>query len=173
MYNVPPRPYLSGFAAFGMERRFGLKGVLEPAAAEHMEFKTKIRTNFEAAMERKVDLIISMTPVLVSAGEQFSDSLSRHKRKKKTREAKAKLGWRAKIKLAAAVVKAAISGRKARAGDVWDTKGIIGWGVDTPIFRDRVEGHWGMSPREIYACTEGGVMGVQGRNSEGMVSTHT
>jgi len=169
MYNVPPRPYLSGFAAFGMERRFGLKGVLEPAAAEHMEFKTKIRTNFEAAMERKVDLIISMTSVLVSAGEQFSDSISRHKRKKKTREAKAKLGWRAKLKLAAAVVKAAIRGRKPRAGDIWDTKGIIGWGVDTPIFRDRVEGHWGMSPREIYACTEGGVMGVQGRNSEGMV----
>jgi hypothetical protein len=26
-----------------------------------------------------------------------------------------------------------------------------------------------MAPREIYACTEGGVMGVQGLNSEGMV----
>jgi len=169
MYNVPPRPYLSGFAAFGMERRFGLKGVLEPEVAEHMEFKTKIRTNFEAAMERKVDLIISMTSVLVSAGEQFSDSLSRRKRKNKKREARAKLSWRGKLKLATAFLKAAVSGRKPRAGDVWDAKGIIGWGVDTPIFRDRVEGHWGMSPREIYACTEGGVMGVQGRDSEGMV----
>ena len=46
-----------------------------------MEFKTKIRTNFETAMESKVDLIISMTSVLVSAGEQFSESLSRKKAK--------------------------------------------------------------------------------------------
>jgi hypothetical protein len=169
MYNVPPRPYLSGFAAFGMERRFGLKGVLDPAVAEHMEFKTKIRTNFETAMERKVDLIISMTSVLVSAGEQFSESLSRKKKIRNNREGRAKLSWRGKLKLAGAMLKAAVSGRKARAGDVWDAKGIIGWGVDTPIFRDRVEGHWGMSPREIYACTEGGVMGVQGRDSDGMV----
>jgi hypothetical protein len=169
MYNVPPRPYLSGFAAFGMERRFGLKGVLEPAAAEHMEFKTKIRTNFEKAMERKVDLIISMTSVLVSAGEQFNDSISRTNSKAKNRGSRAKLSWRGKLKMASAVVKAALKGRKPRAGDIWDAKGIIGWGVDTPIFRDRVEGHWGMSPREIYACTEGGVMGVQGRDSEGMV----
>ena len=167
MYNVPPRPYLSGFVAFGMERRFGLKGILEPATAEHMEFKTKIRTNFEKAMGRKVDLIISMTSVLVSAGEQFAESMSRSKTK--TNTSRTRLGWRGKLKLATAAIKAAIRGRKLRAGDVWDTKGIIGWGVDTPVFRDRVEGHWGMAPREIYACTEGGVMGVQGRNSDGMV----
>ena len=170
MYNVPPRPYLSGFAAFGMERRFGLKGVLEPAAAEHMEFKTKIRTNFEVAMERKVDLIISMTSVLVSAGEQFAEAFSRNgTTKTKSSKNKTNRSWRSKIKLATAVLKAALHGRKPRAGDIWDTKGIIGWGVDTPVFRDRVEGHWGMAPREIYACTEGGVMGVQGRDTEGMV----
>ncbi len=169
MYNVPPRPYLSGFAAFGMERRFGLKGVLEPALAEHMEFKHKIRSNFEKAMEHKVDLIVSMTSVLVSAGEQFSDSVSRRNRNKKARSGRAKLSWRGKLKLARAFAKAAVSGRTPRAGDVWNAKGIIGWGVDTPVFRDRVEGHWGMAPREIYACTEGGVMGVQGRDSDGMV----
>ena len=35
--------------------------------------------------------------------------------------------------------------------------------------RDRVEGHWGKAPREIYACTEGGVMGVQSKGADGMV----
>ncbi|MCZ6855388.1 MAG: GH3 auxin-responsive promoter family protein [Gammaproteobacteria bacterium] len=169
MYNVPPRPYLSGFVAFGMERRFGLNGVLAPAAAEHMEFKTKIRTNFEKAMECNVDLIISLTSVLVSAGEQFNDSMSRSKNDKKSRGSRAKLSWRAKLKLGKAVVKAGLRGRKPRAGDVWGAKGIIGWGVDTPVFRDRVEGHWGMAPHEIYACTEGGVMGVQSKNANGMV----
>ena len=116
MYNVPPRPYLSGFAAFGMQRRFGLQGVLEPEAAEHMEFKSKIRTNFEAAMNSKVDLIISMTSVLVSAGEQFDDSISRNSASrishgKKSSSGRTKLSWRAKIKLAGAVVKAGLSGR--------------------------------------------------------------
>ncbi|MCH8229748.1 MAG: GH3 auxin-responsive promoter family protein [Chloroflexi bacterium] len=169
MYNVPPRPYLSGFVAFGMERRFGLKGILEPAVAEHMEFKTKIRTNFEAAMESKVDLIISLTSVLVSAGEQFEDSMTLRKNGNNSRGSRAKLSWRARLKLANAVLKAGLNGRKPRAGDMWDPKGIIGWGVDTPVFRDRVKRYWGVAPREIYACTEGGVMGVQSKGANGMV----
>lgn len=169
MYNVPPRPYLSGFVAYGMERRFGLKGVLELAVSEHMEFKTKIRTNFEIAMERKVDLIVSMTSVLVSAGEQFNDSVSLNKNGNHSRGSRAKLSWRARLKLANALLKAGLSGRKPRAGDMWNPKGIIGWGVDTPVFRDRVEGYWGMPPREVYACTEGGVMGVQSKNANGMI----
>lgn len=169
MYNVPPRPYLSGFVAFGMERRFGLKGVLEPAVAEHMEFKTKVRTNFEAAMESKVDLIISLTSVLVSAGEQFEDSMALRKNGNNSRGKRAKLSWRARLKLANAVLKAGLNGRRPRAGDMWDPKGIIGWGVDTPVFRDRVKGYWGVAPREIYACTEGGVMGVQSKGANGMV----
>ena len=169
MYNVPPRPYLSGFVAFGMERRFGLKGILEPAVAEHMEFKTKIRTNFEAAMESKVDLIISLTSVLVSAGEQFEDSMALRKNGNNSRGKRAKLSWRARLKLANAVLKAGLNGRRPRAGDMWDPKGIIGWGVDTPVFRDRVKRYWGVAPREIYACTEGGVMGVQSKGANGMV----
>jgi len=169
MYNVPPRPYLSGFVAFGMERRFGLKGILEPAVAEHMEFKTKVRTNFEAAMESKVDLIISLTSVLVSAGEQFEDSMALRKNGNNSRGNRAKLSWRAKLKLANAVLKAGLNGRRPRAGDMWDPKGIIGWGVDTPVFRDRVKDYWGVAPHEIYACTEGGVMGVQSKGANGMV----
>ncbi len=169
MYNVPPRPYLSGYAAFGMQQRFGLKGILDPEASEHMEFKTKIRTNFEAAMGNRVDLIISMTSVLVTAGEQFDDSMSRKKNGARPSRSRAKLSWRAKLKLMGAVLKAGLSGRKPRAGDLWNPKGIIGWGVDTPVFRDRVEGYWGKAPREIYACTEGGVMGVQSKGADGMV----
>ena len=169
MYNVPPRPYLSGFVAFGMERRFGLKGILEPAVAEHMEFKTKVRTNFEAAMESKVDLIISLTSVLVSAGEQFEDSMALRKNGNNSRGNSAKLSWRARLKLVNAVLKAGLKGRRPRAGDMWDPKGIIGWGVDTPVFRDRVKRYWGVAPREIYACTEGGVMGVQSKGANGMV----
>ena len=169
MYNVPPRPYLSGFVAFGMERRFGLKGILEPAVAEHMEFKTKVRTNFEVAMESKVDLIISLTSVLVSAGEQFEDSMALRKNGNNSRGKRAKLSWRARLKLANAVLKAGLSGRRPRAGDMWNPKGIIGWGVDTPVFRDRVKGYWGVAPREMYACTEGGVMGVQSKGANGMV----
>ncbi len=169
MYNVPPRPYLSGFVAFGMERRFGLKGILEPAVAEHMEFKTKVRTNFEVAMESKVDLIISLTSVLVSAGEQFEDSMALRKNGNNSRGNRAKLSWRARLKLANAVLKAGLNGRRPRAGDMWDPKGIIGWGVDTPVFRDRVKDYWGVAPHEIYACTEGGVMGVQSKGANGMV----
>ena len=134
-----------------------------------MEFKTKVRTNFEAAMETKGDLIISLTSILVSAGEQFEDSMALRKNGNNSRGNRAKLSWRAKLKLANAVLKAGLNGRRPRAGDMWDPKGIIGWGVDTPVFRDRVKDYWGVAPREIYACTEGGVMGVQSKGANGMV----
>ena len=172
MYNVPPRPYLSGLLVFGMEDRFGLKGVIAPAAAEEMEFKAKLRANFERGLREKVDLIISMTSVLVRAGESFDPDLKRPGRSDASAETSQRdLNWRAASRLAKAWLKSAILRRPLRAGDIWPAKGIIGWGVDTPVFRDQVKTYWGRLPYEIYACTEGGVMGMQAGEGRGLAFT--
>ena len=52
--------------------------------------------------------------------------------------------------------------------DLWAAKGIICWGTDTSIYRDKIIHYWGKEPYEIYVCTEGGVMAVQGWNKKGM-----
>jgi hypothetical protein len=53
--------------------------------------------------------------------------------------------------------------------DLWPVRALIGWGVDSAVFRDEVRQHWGRDPFEIYACTEGGLMAMQTWNQGGMV----
>jgi phenylacetate-coenzyme A ligase PaaK-like adenylate-forming protein len=41
-------------------------------------------------------------------------------------------------------------------------------GMDTDIYRKRIEYYWGRMPLEGYACTEGGMLGMQAWNFKGM-----
>ncbi len=172
MYNTPPRPYLSGLVTFGMRERFGLRGVIEPEVAEQMEFKSKIRKTFEQALKEQVDYIVSMTSVLVRAGETFEqDSHSSSQSSSSSSKSIRSLNARALGRIVKAKSKSAILQRPVRPKDLWPAKGIIGWGVDTAVFKDSVEEYWGKPPFEMYACTEGGVMGVQSYEHKGLVFT--
>ncbi len=170
MYNVPPRPYLSGLLIFGMRDRFGLKGIIEPSVAEKMEFKSKIRANFERGLRERVDFIISMTSVLVKAGQSFDPNAPRGGRDGESGTRLWRdLNWRAATRLGKAYFRNKVLRRPVRAGHLWPAKGIIGWGVDTSVFRDDVKKYWGRLPYELYACTEGGVMGMQAGEGRGLV----
>ena len=170
MYNVPPRPYLSGLLIFGMRDRFGLKGVIEPSDAEQMEFKSKIRANFERGLRERVDFILSMTSVLVKAGQIFDTAARTDGRDGKSASpSRRALNWRAGMRLGKAWLASKALRRTVRAGDLWPAKGIIGWGVDTSVFREDVKKYWGRLPYELHACTEGGVMGMQAGEGRGLV----
>ena len=170
MYNVPPRPYLSGLLIFGMRDRFGLKGVIEPSDAEQMEFKSKVRANFERGLRERVDFILSMTSVLVKAGQIFDTAAHIDGRDGKSASpSRRALNWRAGMRLGKAWLASKALRRTVRAGDLWPAKGIIGWGVDTSVFREDVKKYWGRPPHELHACTEGGVMGMQAGEGRGLV----
>jgi len=168
LYNVPPRPYLSGLAAFGMAERFGLKGVLDPATSESLDFKERIKTGFEEALRGKVDAIVSLTSVLNKAGARFEHYAS-HRSRDRAGRSRMPLNGRAAYRLARARIKSALTRRPIRPHDLWDTKAIIGWGLDTDFLKDRVQKYWGKPPSQMYASTEGGVMGMQPRADSGMV----
>lgn len=167
MYNMPPRPYLSGMTTFGMIERFGLKGVLEPENAEGMEFKEKVRAGFESALSTRVDVIISMTSVLVRTGEAFETPGNSGNGGRRER----RLNLIALGRLLRAKFKSVMFRRPIRPRDLWPTKALICWGIDTAYYRERVREYWGRSPYEMYACTEGGVMGMQTRERGGLVFT--
>ncbi|MDP6182659.1 MAG: hypothetical protein QF609_02465, partial [Gammaproteobacteria bacterium] len=108
MYNIPPRPYLCGLAAFGMRDQFGLTGVFDPDASESMDFKERISTSFQQALASRVDIIISMTSVLLKVGEQLSGEVqrtgvdrrrvgSRHSRRRLNHRSVRRITW-AKLK---------------------------------------------------------------------------
>lgn len=163
LYNTPPRPYLSGSVVFGMAERFGLKGVLDPDVSEGLEFKKRVRQGFRAALSKKVDVIISMTSVLVKVGEDFAQAAQARKLDRSM------LHPLAMYRLALAYGKSKVLGRPILPKDLWPVKALIGWGIDTPFFREQVRRYWGRVPFEIYACTEGGIMGMQTWLRQGMV----
>ncbi len=165
MYNVPPRPYLCGLAAFGMKERFGLVGVLDPIVAEKLEFKARISAAFREALRERVDLIISMTSVLLKTGER----LEGHASDASAGQHRSGLNRRALGRIARAKLKSTLKRQPIRPRDLWHPKGIVGWGLDTSFSRDKIAEYWGSQPYEMYASTEGGVMGVQPPDGRGIL----
>jgi hypothetical protein len=52
--------------------------------------------------------------------------------------------------------------------DLWPVKALIGWGIDTSVYREQVYRYWGAYPYEFHACTEAGIMAVQAWNRKDM-----
>ena len=168
MYNVPPRPYLSGLAAFGMAERFGLTGVLDPATSESLDFKARVTAGFEEALRSRVDVIISLTSILNKVGARFEYGAAQGALDR-TAGAGMGLNGRAAYRLARAKIKSTLTRRSMRPKDLWSPKAIIGWGLDTSFFSERIKRYWGKPPYQMYAATEGGVMGMQPCDGRGMV----
>ena len=163
VYNVPPRPYLAGIAAFELARRFGLKGVIDHQDAEGMDFEERIREEFRVALAEGVDLFLSMTSVLRRISDRFSEDLAGD-----SSSSRDGIGFRAGMRYATAVAKTRLAGRKMKPGDLWSPKAILGWGLDTRYFREQLADDWGRPPFEVYVSTEGGIMGLQYREDSGV-----
>ena len=162
LYNTPPRPFLSGLLTFEMANRFGFPGVLDPVEAEAMEFKEKIEKGFRRALTTGVDILVSMSSILVKIGEDFTNH------QKETSFSPSLLHPAALTRLGKAYVKSKLTNRELLPRDLWSPRGILAWGVDTPFFRKQVEHYWGKVPFQFYSCTEGGVIALQGWNKKGM-----
>lgn len=162
LYNTPPRPFLSGLITFDMADRFGFSGVLDPLEAEDMEFKERIEKGFRHGLATGVDILVSMSSILVKIGEEFANH------QKQSSFSPSMLHPSALARLGSAFVKSKLLRRELLPKDLWSPKGILAWGIDTPFFRKQVEHYWGKTPFEFYSCTEGGVMAMQGWNKKGM-----
>ncbi len=156
VYNVPPRPYLAGIAAFELVERFGLRALIPPEIAEDMEFEERIHAEFRQALSSGVDILISMTSVLRRISQRFASGLSSG-----GNSGGSSVGIRAAARYAAAKARAKISGRSMLPRDLWKPKAVIGWGLDTRHYTDQIASDWGSTPFEMYAATESGVMGLQ------------
>ncbi|MBI4282753.1 MAG: GH3 auxin-responsive promoter family protein [Chloroflexi bacterium] len=163
LYNAPERPYLSGLATFGMRDRFGFRGILDPEVSESMEFSDRVRAGFQESLGKRVDVIVSMSSVLAKVGESFCQQAKGDIRERRS------LSPSARLVMGKAYLKSKLLGRPILPRDIWKPKAIVGWGIDSSIFRDKVSEYWGWPPFELYVCTEGGIMGMQTWNKRGLV----
>ncbi len=162
LYNVAPSPYLSGILATGGEQLFSLRSVMPPDMHDGMDFREKITRGFEMSLRTGVDIIIAMTSVLVKTGNEFNQ-MSRKSGISKHLRHPGEL-----MRVLRGFVRSKLENRSVLPKDLWPVKALIGWGIDTSIYRDLIYKYWGAYPYEFHACTEAGIIAVQSWTRRGM-----
>ena len=155
LYNVDPPPYLSGILASGASRFLNLRSVMPPDMPDSIDFLERITKGFEMSLRTGVDIIIAMNSVLVKTGNEFNqiwkkNNLSRHL----THPGEL-------MRFTRAFLRSKLENRDILPKDLWSVKALIGWGIDTSIYRDLVYKYWGAYPYEFHACSEAGIIAVQ------------
>ena len=162
LYNVAPSPYLSGLLADGASRLFNLRPVMPPDMHDGMDFREKITRGFEMSLRTGVDIMVAMTSVLVKTGNEFN----RMSRKSKISSHLMHPGEL--VRVLRAFLRSRLESRSILPKDLWPLKAIIGWGIDTGVYRDLVYQYWGAYPYEFHACTEAGIIAAQSWTRRGM-----
>jgi len=163
VYNLPARPYASGVALSSMMQLVNFRFVPSIEESEKMTFQERVEKSFQIALETGMDVIGSMTAVLVKIGERFAQgaggaSLAGYLRHP-----------RALLRLVRAFLRSKLAGRPLLPKDVWTVKGVGCAGTDTALYKDKIAYYWGVTPFEQYASTESmGTAAVQAWNKQGL-----
>lgn len=163
LYNTPARPYASGVAFASMSALFQFHFVPPLEETEEMTFHERMEKSFETALVTGIDVIGSMTAVLVKIGERFAQgaggaSLS-----------PSMLHPKVLLRMIRALIRSKMAGRPLLPKDLWPVKGVICGGTDTELYRDKIIEYWGQTPHEQYSATETlGTAAVQAWNKRGL-----
>ena len=155
LFNVAPKPYLSGVLATGACETFNMRPILNPDIHDGLEFREKMKKGFETSLQTGMDILVAMTGVLVKTGyefEQNSNSGNFAKHLKHPGEA---------YRVSRGYLQSKLEKRRLLPKDIWPLKALICWGIDTEAFSQQVYDYWGAYPYQFHACTEAGIMALQ------------
>ncbi len=162
--NLPARPLLSGIAIWAVAELFDFRFLPPLEESERLGFQERITKVFQQAMVEGMDILGSMTIVLVKMGEQFEKGANQ-----KRKFSLQMLDPRLLIRYAQARGRARSEGRDyLLPRDLWQLRGLMCGGTDTSQYREQVKRYWGIYPHESYACTEVGFIATQAWNHEEM-----
>jgi len=162
LVNLPPRPYFSGMIAMGMTQLYGFQSVIPLERSDKMEFQERIAEGFRLSLRTGVDLVASMSSILVKVGEAFTEGLHG------MQFSISMLHPAVLYHLAKGILRSKLEGRSLLPKDLWPVKGIICGGTDTVIYRKQLAHYWGKEPFEYYGSTETNINAVQNWNKKGM-----
>lgn len=162
LQNLPPPPYISGVLAPVLTERLGSRAIPPFDKYTNVDFETRTQAGFQIALRTGVDVLSSLTSVLVRMGERFTESsgqmeLNRHILHPKTM-----------LRLVRAWLRAKREGRTLLPKDLWPLKGLICYGTDTGIYREQLIHYWGKEPLSIYSATEAGMVATHAWNKKNM-----
>ena len=163
MHNLPPPPYITGALARFSSPLLDARDIPPfDERYDNMDFETRIQVGFQIALRTGVDVLSSLTSVLIKMGERFTENsgqmkLNRHMLNPQIISRLTKAWFRAKRE-----------GRTLLPKDLWPLEGLMCYGTDTSIYRQQLINYWGKEPLETYGATEAGVIATQAWNKKGM-----
>ncbi|NOZ73185.1 MAG: GH3 auxin-responsive promoter family protein [Chloroflexi bacterium] len=163
LYNVPAAPYASGVALLSVAERFPFHFMPSLEETEDLSFQERMELSFQKAMVTGIDVLGSITSVLVKIGERFAQGAGG------ARLSRYILHPKAVTRLTRGFIRSRLAGRAMLPKDIWTVKGITCGGTDTSIYKEKIKEYWGVTPHELYASTETGVVAaVQAWDRDGL-----
>jgi hypothetical protein len=161
LYGMAPPPYATGSMARAFPHE--LFNFLPPVdEAENMSFEDRIQQGFKMALSEGLDLCFSLSSVAVAIGDRFSQS-----------GRKPDIGAllkqpRALLRLIRGLIKSKLARRPLLPKDIWSLKGLITFGIDGSVYREKIREMWGRYPLDFHGCTEAILIAMQTWDYQGM-----
>ncbi len=162
LHNMPPRPYSSGIFLEAMVQQIDMRPMPPLGDSENLTFEERTRLGFGMALRNGVDIMSSLTSVLIKMGESFTEGSG------KMKLSRSMLHPQIMRRLLMAWLHSKWAHRNLLPKDLWPLKGLVGYGMDTGIYRKKLEYYWGENPLEMYACSESGPIATQAWNKQTM-----
>jgi len=163
LYSMAPPPYATGTVLRALPHE--LLTVLPPVdESEKMSFEERIKKGFDMALSEGLDMSICMSSVAVAIGQRFS---------RQAQESKDAKNWlkknpRTLVRLAIGMLKAKLNRRELLPRDLWKIKGLVTYGIDGEVFREKIKDMWGCYPLDFHGCTEAPIIAMQTWDHSGM-----
>jgi hypothetical protein len=162
VYNTPPRPYISGVALRAVADQFNFRFIPPLEETEVLTFQERIEKGFQTALVTGIDVLGSLSVVLVKMGERFAEGAQT------TSVSAQMLHPKAAARLMRGLMRSRLQGRSMLPRDLWTVKALPSGGMDTSIYRDKIAYYWGIAPYEQYGSTEEGAIATQSWSKQGM-----
>jgi hypothetical protein len=161
LYGMAPPPYATGT----MTRVFPyeLFNFMPPVdKAERMSFEERMQLGFEMALSEGIDVFLALSSVTVAIGQRFQEKSNNTSVKALLKRPKAML------RLARGLIKSRLAHRSLLPRDLWSLKGLITFGIDSSIYKEKIKEMWGIEPLEFHGCTEAVLIAMQTWDHQGM-----
>ena len=113
------------------------------------------------ALTKGLDFYTALPSVIVAVAERMGQGGKK--------DIKAFLG---NPRLAARIIRGIIRSKRAHRPmlpkDIWSLKGLVSAGSDGSVYREKIKEMWGVTPLDMYACTEGMVIAMQAWDGDGL-----
>ncbi|MBI2850743.1 MAG: GH3 auxin-responsive promoter family protein [Chloroflexi bacterium] len=161
LYGMAPPPYATGTMARVFP--YQLFKFLPPVdEAEKQSFEERMQRGFDLALSEGLDVFLALSSVAVAIGDRFRQQGNKTDLKALLKKP------RAIPRLAKGLIKSKLAHRPLLPRDLWSLRGLITFGIDSSIYKEKIRDTWGVEPLEFHGCTEAVLIAMQTWDHEGM-----